>query len=113
MARQLDAIYEHGILRPLTPLHLAEHQHLRLTLEETNGPLSWTTPEPVSPCRAELEWLAKESREYAGQWVALDGSRLVAHGAKLASVRAAAEAAGVPQPFFASVPDDDLPFGGW
>jgi len=25
----------------------------------------------------------------------------------------AAEEAGVSQPFFASVPDSDLPFGGW
>jgi hypothetical protein len=46
--------------------------------------------------------------------VALDGPRLVAHGEKLANVRAAAEAAGVSKPLFASVPrDKDLPFGGW
>ena len=60
-----------------------------------------------------LEWLANESRPYAGEWVALDGNRLVAHGPKLAAVKAAAEEAGVSQPFFASVPDSDLPFGGW
>jgi hypothetical protein len=60
-----------------------------------------------------LEWLAHESVSYAGEWVALDGNRLVAHGPKLAAVQAAAQAAGVLQPFFASVPDDDLPFGGW
>jgi hypothetical protein len=45
--------------------------------------------------------------------VALDGNRLVAHGPKLAAVKSAAQAAGVSRPFFASVPDDDLPFGGW
>jgi hypothetical protein len=28
-------------------------------------------------------------------------------------VKSAAQAAGVSRPFFASVPDDDLPFGGW
>jgi predicted DNA-binding antitoxin AbrB/MazE fold protein len=26
MARQLEAVYEHGILRPIEPLILAEHQ---------------------------------------------------------------------------------------
>ena len=62
---------------------------------------------------AELDWLANESRHYTGEWVALDGNRLLAHGPKLAAVKAAAQAAGVSRPFFASVPDDDLPFGGW
>jgi predicted DNA-binding antitoxin AbrB/MazE fold protein len=110
MSRHLEAIYEQGVLRPLEPLALAEHQRVRLTLDE---PLSWRSSEPVNERRDEMQWLAKESRPYAGQWVALDGPRLVAHGAKLATVSAAAKAAGVERPLFASVPDDDLPFGGW
>ena len=63
--------------------------------------------------RDEMLWLARESGPYAGQWVALDGARLLAHGHKLSEVRAAALAAGVEDPLLASVPDDDLPFGGW
>ena len=64
--------------------------------------------------REELQWLARESDAYAGEWVALDGPRLVAHGVKLAIVSAAAEAAGVIEPFFARVPRHrDTPFGGW
>ena len=114
MARQLEAIYENGVLRPLEPLTLPERQHVRLTLEERPRPLSWLSPEPVNERREEMEWLATESRPYAGEWVALDGQRLVAHGAKLATVSAEAEAAGVTHPFFARVRrDDDLPFGGW
>ena len=62
----------------------------------------------------ELRWLAEESGPYAGEWVALDGFRLIAHGGKLAAVSAAAKAAGTVEPFFARVPRDrDLPFGGW
>jgi hypothetical protein len=69
---------------------------------------------PVNERREELLWLARESGPYAGEWVALDGPRLVAHGEKLASVGAAARVAGVVEPFFARVPrDKDLPFGGW
>lgn len=114
MAKQLEAIYEQGVLRPLEPLTLAEHQRVRLTLEERTAPLSWASPEPVNEQREELEWLAKESAPYAGQWVALDGSRLVAHGAKLATVSTAAKAAGVAEPLFAYVPSDkELPFAGW
>lgn len=70
--------------------------------------------EPFDESREELRWLARESGAYAGEWVALDGSRLVAHGVKLADVSAMAAASGVAEPFFAQVPKEkDLPFGGW
>lgn len=129
MARHLEAVYEQGVLRPLEPLILPEHQHVRLTLEEhppeaksANGglvhenpkTLSWKSTEPVNERRAEMQWLAQESSSYAGEWVAIQGPRLIAHGAKLADVSAAAHAAGVTDPFFASVPEDpDIPFAGW
>ena len=113
MARQLEAIYEQGVLRPLEPLTLSEHQRVRLTIDEKAVQLSSTFTQPVNERSAELEWLSKESAPYAGQWVALHGRRLIAHGPKLAAVSAAARAAGIADPFFASVPDRDLPFGGW
>lgn len=86
---------------------------MRVTIDEKPVRLSWESSEPLNERRSELEWLAKNSRAYAGQWVALDGSRLVAHGLKLADVSAQARDAGIAEPMFASVPDDDLPFGGW
>ena len=113
MVKHLVAVYEHGILRPLEPLALAEHQRVRLTVTESTAPLSWLSSESVNERRQEMQWLSKESAPYAGQWVALDGSRLLAHGPKIAIVAAAARAAGIEIPFFASVPDDDLPFAGW
>ena len=113
MVIHLEAVYEQGVLRPLEPLALTEHQRVHLTVEDRKLPLSWESATPVDDGRAELEWLANESRHFAGEWVALDGNRLVAHGPKLAAVKATAQAAGVAQPFFASVPDSDLPFGGW
>lgn len=108
----LEAVYEQGVLRPLEPLALAEHQRVRLRLEEQ--PLSWLSTEPVNERREEMQWLAKESGPYAGQWVALDGPRLVAHGTQLAAVSAAAKAAGVEEPLFAHVSaGKELPFAGW
>ena len=114
MARHLEAVFEQGVLRPLEPLFLPEHQRVQLTLEETPTPLSWESAEPVNERKEELRWLAKDSRAYAGEWVALDGPQLIAHGKKLASVSEAAKAAGVSEPFFARVPtDNDPPLGGW
>ncbi len=113
MARHLEAIYEQGVLRPLEPLTLPEHHRVRLTIDEKPAPLSSASAEPANERTAELEWLSTESEPYAGQWVALHGRQLIAHGPKLAAVTAAARAAGFADPFFASVPDRDLPFGGW
>ena len=106
----------------MEPLLLPEHQRVRLTLEERPARLSWESSEPIDERREELRWLAKERGPYSGEWVALDGPRLVAHGAKLADVSAAAAAAGCGEPsaqelkahFFARVPrDKDVQFGGW
>ncbi len=70
--------------------------------------------QPACERREELQWFASESGPYAGEWVALDGKRLVAHGDKLADVRAAANLAGGADPLFACVRGDStLPFGGW
>lgn len=34
MVRQLEAVYEHGILRPIQPLLLDENQHVLVTIRE-------------------------------------------------------------------------------
>jgi predicted DNA-binding antitoxin AbrB/MazE fold protein len=113
MVRQLDAVYEQGVLRPLEPLALPEHHRVRLTLEDQVTPQNGTTP-AINERREEFLWLANESGPYAGQWVALDGNRLIAHGAELATVSAAARASGVSRPLLTHLPPDgELPFGGW
>ncbi|BDC48376.1 hypothetical protein F183_A06920 [Bryobacterales bacterium F-183] len=115
MSRYVEAVYEEGVFRPLAPISLSEHQKVRLTVEETTEPSPVERPPvPVNPRKEELRWLATNSSPYAGQWVALEGDRLIAHGPKLSDVQAAAAAAGVENPLFSSVPaDNGLPFGGW
>ena len=34
MTRQVEAVYEHGVFRPLEPLTLAESQRVRLTISD-------------------------------------------------------------------------------
>ena len=34
MPRNIEAIYESGVLRPLAPLKLKEHEKVRITIEE-------------------------------------------------------------------------------
>jgi hypothetical protein len=72
------------------------------------------SPKTASHFGAELGWLSRHREEYLGQWVALDGARLVASGSSAREVYLAARRAGVMVPFVDQVqPPDDLPFGGW
>ncbi|MGH9843185.1 MAG: DUF5678 domain-containing protein [Blastocatellia bacterium] len=60
----------------------------------------------------EYEWLAKHRREYIGQWIALDGDRLVAHSFDAKEMFAQVDAAGVVQPLVLYVENPDVPFIG-
>jgi hypothetical protein len=62
----------------------------------------------------ELQWLNEHRGEYAGQWVALEGDRLITSGENGGEVFEAARAQGIARPFLARVePENELPFGGW
>lgn len=62
----------------------------------------------------EQYWLDEHRDEYQGQWVALEGDRLLASGADGRAVYEAARAAGVRAPLVTRVePRDELPFAGW
>jgi predicted DNA-binding antitoxin AbrB/MazE fold protein len=37
MSQQFDAIYENGILRPITPLNLPERAEVTIVLQQKNG----------------------------------------------------------------------------
>jgi hypothetical protein len=115
MLKQLDAVYENGVLRPLTPLTLSEQQQVRLTLDDQPIPEPSVTVSGHDPFRREeMFWLAHNSAPYAGQWVALSGSRLIAHGPEPAAVWETARLAGVDRPLVTHLPqENELPFGGW
>ena len=55
MTKQVDAVYENGILRPLEPLPLEEHQRVTVTISDTSG-------DPLAPMidYAFQEWARKE-----------------------------------------------------
>jgi predicted DNA-binding antitoxin AbrB/MazE fold protein len=56
MTKQIDAVYENGVLRPLEPLELEEQQRVRITIE--NG-------DPLADLiDTEFEaWCARESKD--------------------------------------------------
>lgn len=96
----MEAIFENGVLRPLAPLGLKDHQHVTITVDEAES--REETFNAFNPRYAEMQWI----RENVGQWLALDGDRLVSHGPTLNKVGAEARAKGVEEPLFYHVPRD-------
>ena len=95
-------------LRHLLAQQQQEPQHL------SKPPQDWRVPPlPVPDSRREMQWLAAHGRAYAGQWVALDGDRLIAHGPQHHEVWAAAEASGVYLPLVTFVDDPDSIYAGF
>ena len=68
-----------------------------------------------NPNRAlEQRWLAEHREEYLGEWVALQGDRLIAHGHDSREVYRAARSAGIGVPFVIRVETYEEPsMGGW
>ena len=62
----------------------------------------------------EQEWLVRNGPRYKGQWVAIEGSRLLSHGPDALEVLKQDRAHGVMSPLIVRVPHGpELPWGGW
>ena len=61
-----------------------------------------------------MQWIQENREKFDGQWVALDGKMLLAHGTDGKKVHAAAQAKGVKTPLMHRVSvKETQPFGGW
>ena len=63
--------------------------------------------------RQAMGWIKSNRAAYAGQWVCLDGDRLISHGHNAKSVYAEADAKSIQAPFVEYIEKEKLPFGGW
>ncbi len=86
------------------PKHL--WQQIERALTESNQAALVTPPSARPPDNAapqdrsrELCWIKAHRQDYTGQWVALEGDRLLGHGPTSREVIAAARQAGVESPF--------------
>ena|SRR5258708_5002373 len=59
-------------------------------------------------------WVEHHRNAYLGQWVALEGDTLVAHGTNAREVYLAARQAGIDSPYIVHItPEADPYIGGW
>ena len=59
MRQQVEAVYEHGVLRPLEPVSLAEAQHVTLTISDTATSRSCLDSDVLERARAEVAALGR------------------------------------------------------
>lgn len=102
MLRQVEAVFEAGVLRPLQPLLLPEHHRVMVTIDDNPA----ATAAELDHRYAEQAWMGTHGQAYIGQWVALDGGKLVAHGPNAVQVRDEARNQGVERPFVVRIPTD-------
>lgn len=69
--------------------------------------------EPYIDRTLESEWMKQHEREYIGQWVALKGDQLIAHGAAAKEVFAKARELGIHDALVCLVEDPDQPYIGF
>ena len=109
MTKQLEVIYEGGVLRPLEPLPFEDKQHLVVTVTDEVGPRT-----TFNLREREQEWLRVYGPRYAGRWVAIEGDELIGEGDNARTVLEQARANGVAHPLIVQIPNEpQLPFGGW
>jgi predicted DNA-binding antitoxin AbrB/MazE fold protein len=54
MFDDIEAIYENGILRPLEPLPLAEHEHVKVTVSRS-ADQDWLDADFMNACAADAD----------------------------------------------------------
>lgn len=72
-----------------------------------NGKPSWQADHDRA--MLSMTWIRQHREEYGGQWVLLDGDRLIAAGNDILALKAAKEADGTRSPFFDFVEPVDAP----
>lgn len=99
--------------RALSP---SEKLALRQALDhELAAPAPIQSPQPsYRTFEREHAWVDAHRDEYLGQWVAVEGDNLVAHGDNPREVYLAARDSGIEVPYLVRVENREEPFtGGW
>ena len=124
---EIPAELEAGLEAEARRRGLSREEFVRTVLEEKLNAGKTASPDeppfkprilarnlPVKDRSREHKWIKQHRDEYDGQWVALDGDRLITSGEDLKKVAETARRLGVPDDLVIRVePSEALPFAGF
>lgn len=117
----MSSVTAESLLPLIAQLPQPERVKLRLLLDQqTESDQSAKAPRdkrvplpPMRDCSLEMRWIADHSHQYAKQWVALDGDRLIAASPNHDEVAAAVDADGANSPLFHYFDDPTKTYAGF
>jgi Family of unknown function (DUF5678) len=59
-----------------------------------------------------MKWIDENRQKYLGEWVCLDGDKLIANGADAVKLYREAKEKGIKVPFVEHIVEDEKPYGG-
>ena len=62
--------------------------------------------------QAAMNWIDENRQKYPGEWVCLDGDKLVAHGTDAVKLYREAKEKGIEIPFVEHIVEENKPYGG-
>jgi hypothetical protein len=105
------------IIKSIEQLPASEQERIRQWLDQkgTSNGEGDDSQAPANRSAKSLRWLHENRETFSGQWVALDGDRLIASGSTAKEVYFKAKSEGVEVPFVELVTKQEPgPFtGGW
>lgn len=121
MSLETQDVTAESIMTMIEQLPSTERARLtELIKEQESEPVKAKAPrdkrvpsQPMPDRTKEMDWVEQHKHEYPGQWVALDGGRLVAASPNRMDIGAAIKADGAILPLILRIPSpDDLPYIG-
>jgi len=89
---------------------LAEEEKRKILSE--NGAKKADSMDERTKFQLAMKWLAENRQNFLGQWVCLDGDRLVANGADALEIYKEAKEKGIEVPFVEHIVEEKKAYGG-
>jgi len=97
----------------ISNLPIADLKKLGKWIEEkTKTKQSPASKEEIEKFRLSMKWIDENRQKFLGQWVCLDGDRLVAHGTDALKIYKKAREKGIEVPFVEHIVEEKEAYGG-